>query len=267
MKKLFSYPALALLLTVFLGGCAHTMKIDHSKTAIGQESRAQFVILHYTALDQATSLRVLTEQNVSSHYLVGDDAEATVYQLVDENRMAYHAGFSDWKGFSRLNPSSIGIEIVNLGYKDTPTGRMYFPFPQQQIDKVISLVKDIAARHQIRPEYILGHNEIAPQRKPDPGPYFPWKQLADAGLIPWPNAEQVAAKKILYEQQLPEMIWFQKKLLQHGYLTPQTGALDNATRNILIAFQTRYRPSRFDGLPDAETAAILDVLTTVPAKH
>lgn len=265
MKKLFS--CLCLLLMIFLGGCAHTMKIDHSKTAIGQESRAQFVILHYTALDQPTSLRVLTEQNVSSHYLVGNDDEATVYQLVDENRMAYHAGFSDWKGFSRLNPSSIGIEIVNLGYKDTPTGRMYFPFPQQQIDKVISLVKEIAARHQIRPEYILGHNEIAPQRKPDPGPLFPWKQLADAGLIPWPNAEQVAAKQVLYEQQLPEMIWFQKKLMQHGYLTPQTGAFDSATRNVLIAFQTRYRPSRFDGVPDAETAAILDVLTTLPPKH
>lgn len=264
MKKLLS----CLLLAAFLSGCAHTaLKIDHSKTAIGQESRAQFLILHYTALDQPTSLRVLTEQNVSSHYLIGNDAEATVYQLVDENRLAYHAGFSDWKGFSRLNPSSIGIEIVNLGYKDTPEGRTYFPFPQAQIDKLISLVREIKARHQIRPEYILGHNEIAPQRKSDPGPLFPWKQLADAGLIPWPNADQVAAKQIEYEQALPDMLWFQKKLMQHGYLTPQTGELDNATKNVLMVFQTRYRPARFDGMPDAETAAILDVLTSTPAKR
>lgn len=259
MKKLLQLFTAILILS----GCAATgPHVDASKTAVGQESRVRFLILHYTALDQANSLRVLTEQEVSAHYLVGNDNPTTIYKLVDESQMAYHAGLSDWKGYSKLNPASIGIEIVNLGYKEGPDGRSYYPFPQYQIDALIPLIKEVVARHKIPAENILGHQEIAPQRKPDPGPLFPWRQLADAGIISWPNADQVAQQKALYDQQLPETSWFQKKLAQHGYLIPQTGELDDATRNVIAAFQTRYRPAKFDGIPDAETAALLDVLTT-----
>ncbi|GGC61059.1 N-acetylmuramoyl-L-alanine amidase [Undibacterium terreum] len=261
LLRVASWIALASTIAI-LSGCATGVRLDTSKTAISQESRVKFLIIHYTALDMPTSLRVLTQQEVSAHYLVGDDNPTTIYRLVDESQTAYQAGLSDWKGFSRLNPSSIGIEIVNLGYQDGPNGRSYQPFPQYQIDKLIPLIKDIVARHKIKPENILGHQEIAPQRKPDPGPLFPWKQLADAGLIPWPYADQVATLQAGYEQQLPDITWFQKKLAQHGYLTPQTGVLDDATRNVLIAFQARYRPAKFDGHPDAESAAILQVLTT-----
>lgn len=257
MKKLFILASLIALLS----GCASTPKIDTSIVAKSQESRVQFLILHYTALDLPMSLKVLSQQGVSAHYLVGDNNPPSVYRLVDENRMAYHAGLSDWKGNSRLNPSSIGIEIVNPGFRDSPEGRVYLPFPQHQIERVIELAKDIVARHQIRPEYILGHAEIAPQRKSDPGPLFPWKQLADAGLIPWPDAQQVAARRADYELNLPEAAWFQQRLAQHGYAVPQSGTLDDATRNVLIVFQARYRPEKFDGTPDAETAALLDVLT------
>ncbi|MCH8619312.1 N-acetylmuramoyl-L-alanine amidase [Undibacterium sp. TS12] len=234
--------------------------IDSSISAKSQEERVQFIILHYTAIDQPTSLRVLSQKEVSAHYLVGDEDPVKVWQLVPENRMSYHAGLSEWKGYSRLNASSIGIEIVNLGFKDTPEGRVYFPFPQAQIDRVIQLVRDISARYQIRPEYILGHSDIAPQRKSDPGPMFPWKQLADAGLIPWPNADEVALRQPAYEVQLPDVKWFQQKLAQYGYGVPQTGMLDEATRSVLVAFQTKYRPAKFDGMPDAETAAMLDTL-------
>lgn len=256
MKKLLLLGFLA----AFLTGCA-TSRIDSSISAKSQEDRVQFLILHYTAIDEPTSLKVLSQQGVSSHYLVGDQMPVKVWQLVDESKMSYHAGLSDWKGYSRLNASSIGIEIVNLGFRDAPEGRTYFPFPQAQIDRVIALVKDIVARHQIRPEYILGHSDIAPQRKSDPGPLFPWKQLADAGLIPWPDATQVAQRMPLYEAQLPDVSWYQKKLAQHGYNTPQTGVLDEATKNVLIAFQSKYRQEKFDGVPDAQTAAMLDVLT------
>ncbi len=264
MKPVLTWIARAALLTAVavLTGCATGVRVDTSKTAIGQESRVKFLIIHYTAQDFPTALRTLTEQQVSAHYLVGDDKPTTIYRLVDESQTAYQAGLSDWKGYSRLNPSSIGIEIVNLGYLDGPNGRTYVPFPQYQIDSLIPLVKEIVARHHIKPENILGHQEIAPQRKPDPGPLFPWKQLADAGLIPTLDAAQIAAKKTEYDQQLPDIAWFQKKLAQHGYATPQTGVLDNATRNVLIAFQARYRPAQFDGSADAESAAILEVLTT-----
>lgn len=133
-----------------------------------------------------------------------------------------------------------------------------------QIDRLIILIKEIISRHQIRPENILGHSEIAPQRKPDPGPKFPWKQLANAGLIPWPDAQQVAIKQKEFAQQLPDISWFQQRLLQHGYATPQNGQFDAATRNVLVAFQMRYRPEKFDGEPDSTSAALLEVLTNKP---
>ncbi|MFZ6843711.1 N-acetylmuramoyl-L-alanine amidase [Undibacterium sp. RuTC16W] len=238
--------------------------IDTSKAAKSQESRVKFIILHYTALDMALSLQVLSEQAVSSHYLIGDDSPYMVYRLVDENRLAYHAGVSSWKTYPHLNANSIGIEIVSLGYQDTPSGRIYQPYPAHQIDALIVLLKDIVKRHQIQPENILGHSEIAPQRKPDPGPLFPWKKLADAGLVNWPDSRQVQLRQTVFEQQLPDVIWFQQKLAQHGYAVPQTGVWDQATRNVMTAFQTRYRPGLFDGNPDAGSAALLDVLTQSP---
>ena len=249
-----------------LSGCSamrpfDVSQIDRSIDAKSQESRVRFLIIHYTTLNQTRSLQALSQQGVSSHYLVGDDQPTSVYRLVDENRMAHHAGVSSWKTYTQLNASSIGIEIVNLGYQELPGGRQYQAFPQQQIDAVITLAKDIVARHKIKPENILGHAEIAPQRKPDPGPLFPWKQLANAGLIPWPNEDEVMWKKTIYEQELPDVQWMQKKLSEIGYATPQTGVWDQETRNVLIAFQTRYRPSLFDGTPDAESAALLDVVS------
>ena len=221
----------------------------------------QFLILHFTSIDQARSLRVLSQQGVGSHYLVGDDQPTTVYRLVDENRAAYHAGVSSWKTYTHLNASSIGIEIVNFGYQESPTGRYYQPFPQQQIDAVITLAKDIVARHNIKPENILGHVEIAPQRKRDPGPFFPWKQLAAAGLVFWPNEADVMIQKAIYEQELPDIVWFQKNLSDIGYAAPKTGLWDQETTNVLIVFQTRYRPTLFDGIPDAHSAALIDIVS------
>ncbi len=255
MKKL-----LCIIVFGFLTGCA-TPYIDRTYTSIGQDSRAQFLILHYTHEDFVTSLKLLTEGEVSSHYLVNNNPP-TIYRLVDENQRAYHAGVSYWKGTTQLNASSIGIEIVNRGFDDTPNGRVWYDYPQAQVDAVIALVKKIVKDHDIKPERILGHSDIAPGRKVDPGPRFPWKQLADAGLIPWPDANLVALKKADYEQQLPDVAWFQQKLDQHGFAVPRSGELDKRTQDTVGAFQMKYRQARFDGVPDAETAALLDVLTT-----
>lgn len=255
MKKLFCIAMFGLLT-----GCA-TPYIDKTYTSIGQDSRVQFLILHYTHVDFPTSLKLLTEGEVSSHYLVNNDPP-TIYRLVDENRRAYHAGISYWKGATQLNASSIGIEIVNRGYDDTPSGRVWYDYPQAQIDAVIALVKKIVKEHQIKPERILGHSDIAPGRKVDPGPKFPWKRLADEGLIPWPDASRVAAQKIIFEQQLPAVAWFQQKLSQHGFAVPLNGELDQRTQETVSAFQMKYRQTLFDGIPDAETAALLEVITT-----
>ena len=258
MKKI----ALALLVAL-LSACTTTVpQIDRSLTARGQSPRVKFIVIHYTVSDLPRSIKILTEQVVSSHYLLTDTAQPKLYALVDESRQANHAGVSNWKTYTQLNVSSIGIEIVNPGFTESPQGRIWYPFPQAQIDTLIPLLKDIQARYNIAPENILGHNEVAPQRKQDPGPLFPWKQLADAGLIVWPDATRVATQRAVYEQSLPDAVWFQSKLAAHGYATPQTGVFDEETRNVLIAFQMKYRNTLFDGTADAETAALLQVLTT-----
>ncbi|UGQ46485.1 N-acetylmuramoyl-L-alanine amidase [Massilia endophytica] len=263
MKKLL----LASLIGI-LSGCATVPSgpvIDHSLVAKGQNSRVRFIVIHYTVSDLPRSIMLLTEKEVSAHYLLTDQAQPKLYGLVDEKNSAWHAGVSSWKSYTNLNNSSIGIEIVNPGFTETPDGkRTYYPFPQAQMDQLIPLLKDLVARHKVAPENILGHSDIAPQRKQDPGPLFPWKQLADAGLIQWPDAAAVAAARAKFETQLPDAAWFQQKLAQHGYAVPQTGVIDRATHNVLVAFQTKYRQSNWDGVPDAESAAILDVLTAPP---
>lgn len=254
---------LSIALALLLSACATpTLQIDRSHVSENHDSRVQFLVLHYTVIDEARSLKVLTTGGkVSSHYLVAEQPVKT-YQLVDEQRRSWHAGSSYWAGATNLNAASIGIEIVNAGYTDTPAGRVYAPFPQRQVDEVILLVKDIVARHQIRPDRILGHADIAPGRKQDPGPAFPWKQLADAGLIPWPDLQQVEIRKAVYQVvPLPDPAWFQQKLAQIGYQTPQTGVLDQPTRDVISTFQMKYRPTDILGEPDAETAALLDIVT------
>ena len=238
--------------------------IDTRYAAQVQESRALFLVLHYTVGDLPHSIKALTEGEVSVHYVVSDESPPVVYRLVDEERLAWHAGTSAWRGHTQLNASSIGIEIVHPGFRNTPAGREYLPFPQAQIDVLIPLVKDIVARHRIRPERIVGHSDVAPQRKEDPGPMFPWQQLADAGLIAWPDGQRVAAQRAVFEAALPDLAWFQGALARHGFEVPRSGELDAATRRVISAFQMRYRPGRYDGMPDAETAALVHVLITPP---
>ena len=256
MRNLFLAAVIAVL-----AGCASGPPIDTRYTSRNQDSRAQFLILHYTVGNFQGALRELTVGSVSSHYLV-NDSPPTIYRLVDENRRAYHAGASSWQGQTQLNAASIGIEIVNPGGTTAPAGKVWADFPQPQIDAVIALAKKIVAEHAIKPERILGHSDIAPQRRQDPGPRFPWKQLADAGLIPWPDANRVAQKKNEFEAALPDIDWFQQKLARHGFAVPLNSELDEATVTVLSAFQMKYRPALFDGMPDAETAALLEVLTT-----
>lgn len=244
-----------------LAGCASGPRYDTSHPSTNYDSRIQFVVVHYTSASLERSLQLLTRGEVSSHYLIGDDKGATIYKLMDENQRAWHAGESQWQGRTWLNSSSIGIEIVNPGYKDTPTGRLWYPYSEAQIQSLITLLKDISQRNGISPRHIIGHSDIAPLRKLDPGPLFPWKRLADEGLGLWPNEQAVARQQAVFNSSpLPEIGWFQAQLARLGYDTPQTGELDVATRHVLAAFQMHYRPARFDGTPDAQTAALLLVL-------
>ena len=261
-----------------LGGCSTALTtteggvpIDMRHSARGQDSRALFLILHYTVADLPLAIKVLTEQDVSAHYLLSDETPPRIYRLVPEHRRAWHSGQSGWKGHRQLNASSIGIEIVHPGFRLGPAvggvrPRVYPPFPAAQIDALILLMQDIVQRHQIRPERILGHGEVTPAYKEDPGPTFPWRRLSELGITPpWPDAARVAAQQGLFECQLPDPAWFQAALAQHGYAIERTDLWDEQTQRVLMNFQMRYRPADHRGQPDAETGALLQVLTGMAA--
>ncbi len=235
--------------------------INTQHRALGQDSRVQFVVLHFTGETLADSMHILTQQQVSAHYLVSDQTPPLVYRLVDEDQRAWHAGDSSWQGHTQLNASSIGIEIVNPGEVTGTDGqRRFAPYPTAQIDVLITLLQRIVARHGIRRDRIVGHSDIAPQRKLDPGPAFPWQRLAEAGLIHWPDAAQMALLRPVYQAHLPAVAWWQQTLAQIGYSVPSHGVLDAATRRVIAAFQMKLRPQRHDGQPDAETAALAQAL-------
>ncbi|WP_255592345.1 N-acetylmuramoyl-L-alanine amidase [Bordetella sp. BOR01] len=250
-----------------LGGCAShrappTLDIDDSISAVSQDSRVRYIVLHYTSTNGPHSLELLSQGGVSAHYLITDEARPHVYRLVDETRSAWHAGASSWYEQVSLNPVSIGIELVNAGRRDAAgDATRWQPYPDAQVQVLILLLRDLIARHGVHPENIVAHSDIAPQRKTDPGPLFPWKRLADAGLGRWYDEAQAAAHWVTLQRQgVPEVAWFQQQLARLGYACPQHGRLDRATRNVLAAFQMHYRPADYDGKPDAETAAIMMAL-------
>jgi N-acetylmuramoyl-L-alanine amidase len=232
-------------------------------------SRVQFLVMHYTALSMSDSLRVLTGQAVSAHYLVPDGPQSSggkliAYQLVPEAQRAWHAGVSEWQGTTELNGCSIGIENVNPGFRDTPQGRVWFPYSPKQIELIVALAKDIVVRYHIAPTRVVGHSDIAPQRKQDPGPLFPWKALADAGVGAWPD--EATVNRYL-DGRVPNaplptasIAALQARLARYGYAVPGTGALDVATTHVIAAFQMHFQPTDCSGVPDAQTEALLDAL-------
>lgn len=250
-----------LLATAVLAGCAARgpagLDLDTSVTAVSQASRVRSVVLHYTSVDDATSMKLLSQGKVSAHYLINDAGRA--YRLVDENRAAWHAGASSWYGNIAMNSTSIGIEVVNPGWTDGSDGKpLWHAYNARQVRALTILLRDIIQRHGIAPENVVGHSDIAPQRKVDPGPLFPWKALAAAGIGRWyDEAGAIEHLARLQAEGVPDVAWFQKQLLRLGYACPQDGALDRATINTLAAFQMHYRPALHDGQPDAETAAIM----------
>jgi N-acetylmuramoyl-L-alanine amidase len=183
------------------------------------------IVLHYTGMPSgAEALARLTDaaSKVSCHYLVEEDG--TIFALVPEGKRAWHAGVSFWRGDAETNARSIGIEIVNPGHEWG-----YRKFPKKQIDMVVALVKDIRTRHDVPLANIVGHSDVAPQRKEDPGELFPWKRLAEEGLAIGPY-EGAPDPSIAYEDALT-------MLRAIGYDAP-----DKAHAAALVAFQRRFCP-------------------------
>lgn len=238
--------------------------------AIAQNFRQKYIILHYTALDDDKSVMVLTQQSVSAHYLVNNLGDKEIYQLVDENKRSYHAGISSWRNDKMLNDNSIGIEIVNGGYVTDASGMRNFPqFDGEQIKKVAALVKDIANRYMIPATNILAHSDIAPTRKQDPGPQFPWKKLyTDYQIGMWYDdatknsfSDLIDEDAFAMQMTSAQFIFkYQTALKTLGYGIEPSGMYDDATKKTIEAFQYHFRPEKYDGILDAESWAILQAL-------
>ncbi|AHK21463.1 N-acetylmuramoyl-L-alanine amidase [Yersinia similis] len=237
-------------------------KIDTRYPSVAKNERVRFLVLHYTATDDAESLKLLTQGEVSAHYLIPThpkkaDGKAIALQLVPEEQRAWHAGVSTWQGRNNLNDTSIGIEIVNLGFTEKMLGRTWYPYNESQIELIEQLTKDIVQRYNISPTDVVAHSDIAPLRKSDPGPLFPWKRLAEKGVGAWPD-DATVAKYIggRDKKGTASVAVIQRALAAYGYKIPQNGQLDAETRQVIKAFQMHFRPQDFSGVPDVETEAI-----------
>jgi len=219
------------------------------------------LVLHYTGMEtgQGALDRLRDpEAKVSSHYLVEEDGR--IFSLVAEERRAWHAGVSFWKGETDINGRSIGIEIVNPGHEWG-----YRPFPQAQMAAVTALIGDIRTRWMIPDARILGHSDVAPSRKIDPGELFDWKGLAQAGHGLWVEPDAAPGAPLAEGAEGAGVFALQAGLTRLGYDCAPSGQFDVATTTIVSAFQRHWRPQRVDGVADGETRARLIALLRAAA--
>ena len=276
--------ALACALTLPLTGCVttHNTQMANSESfiidsetyqATGKSERIKSIVLHYTVSNNARSINTLTKGQVSAHYLILDHDDNKIYNLVPESERAWHAGDGGFAGRTILNDTSIGIEIVNSGikpeYRDAlKNGTLeyhpyehYVAFDELQIKKVAQLVQDLAARYKISPKNIIGHADMAPSRKIDPGAKFPWQRLyKEYGIGAWYDEFD---KQFFMHQDafaaatIPEI---KQSFRDYGYQINDRDEWDKASRNVVYAFQLHFRPQQPTGELDLETYAILKAL-------
>lgn len=211
----------------------------------GERARIDMLVLHYTGMKTAqAAIERLCDSGakVSAHYVVEENG--TIWRLVPEARRAFHAGVSCWEGESELNGVSLGIEIVNPGHEWG-----YRRFPAAQMASVELLCRDLILRHSIPPHRVVGHSDIAPERKADPGELFDWPRLARAGIGIWPPPNPAASKReVDNSRSLADLVAI-------GYC-----ATERSQAAALVAFQRRFRPSCCDGRLDFETATRLSAV-------
>ncbi len=212
------------------------------------------LVLHYTGMtDARAALDRLCDPaaKVSAHYLVDEDG--AVHRLVEETRRAWHAGRAVWRECTDVNGASIGIELVNPGHEFG-----YRPFSDAQMDAVIALARDILARHPIPARNVVGHSDVAPARRADPGELFDWARLAAVGVGLWPAPEVRGEMGLTLRAgdaglAVAEL---QAALAEIGYGVARDGLYDEGLAAVVTAFQRHFRPRRVDGVADPETARL-----------
>lgn len=194
------------------------------------DAKIDLVIIHYTGMASTeAALTRLTDpkSEVSCHYLI--DEEGNIFQLVDDDKRAWHAGVSSWRGKGDVNSRSIGIELSNRGHE---------PFTDKQLGALALLSHDLSHRHNIPPENFIGHSDIAPDRKQDPGPLFPWRKMAshDIGVWPQPTLKDKFNAKASAKDERKLKVLF--RIAGYGVDTP-------SVKELVTAFQSRYEPHVF----------------------
>ena len=278
MRKLLVITGIALFNFV-LTGCASTV----NSPSENYNSRVSIIVIHHTTANFEDSYRILTKPSsnpVSSHYLIPEPDDQTygkssvqTYQLVPESLRAWHAGRSYWSGKTGLNDQSIGIELVNRTwchasdsganpYTDKIDRLCFYPdFADSQLALLVDLLGDLLERYpEIKPTNIIGHSDIAPNRKIDPGPRFPWQRLSRLGYGAWFDDETVVRYWERFREQPLPLLNVQKALGAYGYKIEPTGEDDEQTRNVLRAFQMHFRPSEVTSIATPDSTAILFAL-------
>lgn len=221
-------------------------------------AKPSLLVLHYTGMSSAAKAvdwLARPESGVSCHYVI--DERGRIIQLVPEALRAWHAGASYWRGETDINSHSIGIEIHNPGHQHG-----YPDFPPEQMRRVIALSKDIVERHNIAPDNVLAHSDVAPGRKIDPGEKFNWLLLAREGVGLWVRPLPVRAddEGLGLGAEGPAVLRAQQGLAAYGYDVEESGTLDANTEKVLKAFQLHFRPRRVDGRIDRSTEVTLERL-------
>ena len=223
------------------------------------------LVLHYTemATPEAALARLCSPQSrLSAHYLVG--ADGTLFQLVDEAARAWHAGVGHWQDIDDINSASIGIELDHNGHARDGTIAAY---PPAQMRALVALAGDIIARHHIRPDCVLGHSDVSPDRKIDPGESFDWQYLAEHGIGLYPK--KAGLKEDVMQSKAPILLKgdsgsavnaLQNGLKSFGYWLAADGYFGASTELVVMAFQRHFRPARVDGVADEQTQILVQHL-------
>ena len=219
------------------------------------DATIDMLVLHYTGMQDATAaIKHLCQPgtDVSAHYVVLEDGQ--IVQCVAEARRAWHAGQAFWNGETDINSCSIGIEMVNPGHDYD-----YPDFPRRQIAAVTALCRSILTRHRIRGDRIVGHSDVSPTRKRDPGEKFPWRILHRSGIGHWVEPAPLTPGDRVYVlgESSPAVSEAQALLARYGYAVGNSNYVDGATRDALAAFQRHFRPQRVDGALDSSTLKTL----------
>ncbi|WP_076865601.1 N-acetylmuramoyl-L-alanine amidase [Bradyrhizobium mercantei] len=215
------------------------------------------IVLHYTGMpdvEGAIAQLCTAGTEVSAHYIVLEDGR--IVQCVPESKRAWHAGVSAWAGEDDINSCSIGVEIVNRGHDWG-----YPDFPLRQIAAVIALCRGIMLRRNVASHRVLGHSDVAPGRKKDPGEKFPWHSLANSGVGHWVQPAPIVRGDALQLGAISDSVSnMQAAFRRYGYNIPTNGKFDGPTMEVVTAFQRHFRPERVDGIADRSTMATLHAL-------